>query len=278
MSIWIYKGALIGLSARLRVSHKSGLPCQLDSLSLKFTNEPSIFVDWDLAESKKQSASVWLGESVLYGSSPDFSRVLSRHLASSRNSFPCTTLSYPGQPFSFQKKKNYSRREQQQHSKDRAKMCNMHKEKGWAGGQITVCQCKEQKITRFSGFLLGHCLRLNLSLSTSRQVFCFAFRPGLPWFYFQKTMFLEKDIEVLHGWTRVKKRGPSCEMPSVCLVLFSGHCSTNFLPPELHSPNYRRLGVSPKSKRLLLCRYFQGNSLTTLPPRVFSNLGELRIL
>ena len=24
-----------------------------------------------------------------------------------------------------------------------------------------------------------------------------------------------REIEVLHGWTRVKKRGPSCEMPSV---------------------------------------------------------------
>ena len=62
------------------------------------------FADRDLAESIKRNASDRLGESVLYGSSPDFSRVLSRHLASSRNSFPCTTLSYPGQPFSFPKK------------------------------------------------------------------------------------------------------------------------------------------------------------------------------
>ena len=34
-----------------------GLPCRLESLRLKFTNEPSIFVDGDLAESIKRCAS-----------------------------------------------------------------------------------------------------------------------------------------------------------------------------------------------------------------------------
>ena len=42
-----------------------GLPCRLDHLRLKFTNEPSIFVDGDLAESIKRSTSDRLGESVL---------------------------------------------------------------------------------------------------------------------------------------------------------------------------------------------------------------------
>ena len=52
-----------------------GLPCRLESLRLKFTNEPSIFVDGDLAESIKRSASDWLGDLVPYGLSLDFSRV-----------------------------------------------------------------------------------------------------------------------------------------------------------------------------------------------------------
>ena len=41
-----------------------GLPCRLESLRLKFTNEPSIFVDGDLAESIKVSASDRLGDLV----------------------------------------------------------------------------------------------------------------------------------------------------------------------------------------------------------------------
>ena len=41
-----------------------GLPCRLESLCLKFTNEPSIFVDGDLAELIKRSASDRLGELV----------------------------------------------------------------------------------------------------------------------------------------------------------------------------------------------------------------------
>ena len=41
-----------------------GVPCRLESLRQKFTNEPSIFVDWDLAESIKRSASDRLGDLV----------------------------------------------------------------------------------------------------------------------------------------------------------------------------------------------------------------------
>ena len=41
-----------------------GLPCRLESLRLKFTNEPSIFVDGDLDESIKRSASDRVGDLV----------------------------------------------------------------------------------------------------------------------------------------------------------------------------------------------------------------------
>ena len=41
-----------------------GLPCRLESLRLKFTNEPSIFVDGDLDESIRRSASDRLGDLV----------------------------------------------------------------------------------------------------------------------------------------------------------------------------------------------------------------------
>ena len=41
-----------------------GLSCRLESLRLKFTNEPSSFVDGDLAESIKRSASDRLGDLV----------------------------------------------------------------------------------------------------------------------------------------------------------------------------------------------------------------------
>ena len=41
-----------------------GLPCRLESLRLKFTNEPSIFVDGDLDESIKRSASDRQGDLV----------------------------------------------------------------------------------------------------------------------------------------------------------------------------------------------------------------------
>ena len=41
-----------------------GLPCRLESLRLKFTNEPSIFVDGDLDESIKRNASDRLGDLV----------------------------------------------------------------------------------------------------------------------------------------------------------------------------------------------------------------------
>ena len=42
-----------------------GLPCRLESLRLKFTNELSIFEDGDLAESIKRNASDRLGDLVL---------------------------------------------------------------------------------------------------------------------------------------------------------------------------------------------------------------------
>ena len=42
-----------------------GLPCRLESLRLKFTNEPSI-VDGDLDESIKRSASDRLGDSMIW--------------------------------------------------------------------------------------------------------------------------------------------------------------------------------------------------------------------
>ena len=41
-----------------------GLPCRLESLRLKFTNEPSIFVDGGLAESIKRSVSDQQGDLV----------------------------------------------------------------------------------------------------------------------------------------------------------------------------------------------------------------------
>ena len=54
-----------------------GLPCRLEGLRLKFTNEPSIFVDWDVAESIKRSASDRPGDlvpEVRARTSPGFSR------------------------------------------------------------------------------------------------------------------------------------------------------------------------------------------------------------
>ena len=58
-----------------------GLPCRLESLRLKFTHEPSIFVDWDLAESIKRSASDRLGDLVPWVRLRTF-QDFSRHLAS----------------------------------------------------------------------------------------------------------------------------------------------------------------------------------------------------
>ena len=54
----------IGVLRMSIVNILCGLPCRLESLRLKFTNEPSIFVDGDLAESIKRSASDWLGDLV----------------------------------------------------------------------------------------------------------------------------------------------------------------------------------------------------------------------
>ena len=54
----------IGVLRMSIVNILRGLPCRLESLRLKFTNEPSIFVDGDLAESIKRSASDRLGDLV----------------------------------------------------------------------------------------------------------------------------------------------------------------------------------------------------------------------
>ena len=54
----------IGVLRMSIVNILRGLPCRFESLRLKFTNEPSIFVDGDLAESIKRSASDRLGDLV----------------------------------------------------------------------------------------------------------------------------------------------------------------------------------------------------------------------
>ena len=54
----------IGVLRMSIVNILRGLPCRLESLRLKFINEPSIFVDGDLAESIKRSASDRLGDLV----------------------------------------------------------------------------------------------------------------------------------------------------------------------------------------------------------------------
>ena len=54
----------IGVLRMSIVNILRGLPCRLESLRLKFTNEPSIFVDGDLAESIERSASDRLGDLV----------------------------------------------------------------------------------------------------------------------------------------------------------------------------------------------------------------------
>ena len=56
-----------------------GLPCRWESLCRKFTNEATIFVGGDLAESLECSASDPLGETVLCGSTPNFSRDFHDH-------------------------------------------------------------------------------------------------------------------------------------------------------------------------------------------------------
>ena len=54
----------IGVLRMSTINILRGLPCRLESLRLKFTNEPSIFVDGDFAESIKRSASDRLGDLV----------------------------------------------------------------------------------------------------------------------------------------------------------------------------------------------------------------------
>ena len=54
----------IGVLRMSIVNILRGFPCRLESLRLNFTNEPSIYVDGDLAESIKRSASDRLGDLV----------------------------------------------------------------------------------------------------------------------------------------------------------------------------------------------------------------------
>ena len=60
-----------------------GLLCRWESLRLQFANEPSIFVDGDLAVSiNPRAGSARARRFGAVGSSPDFSTVFSRHLTS----------------------------------------------------------------------------------------------------------------------------------------------------------------------------------------------------
>ena len=74
-------GKPIGVLRMSIVNILCDLPCRLESLRLKFTNEPSIFVDGDLAESVKRSASDRLGDLVPLARARTF-QGFSRHLAS----------------------------------------------------------------------------------------------------------------------------------------------------------------------------------------------------
>ena len=61
-SLWPRKIQMFPSNVHINILR--GLPCRLESLCLKFTNEPSIFVDGDLDESIKRSASDRLGDLV----------------------------------------------------------------------------------------------------------------------------------------------------------------------------------------------------------------------
>ena len=55
MLIWTFDRSVIPSNVHINILR--GLPCRLESLRQKFTNEPSIFADGDLDESIKRSAS-----------------------------------------------------------------------------------------------------------------------------------------------------------------------------------------------------------------------------
>ena len=107
MLIWILRRkhpmtVRLAFPSNVHINILRGLPCRLESLRLKITSEPPIFVDGDLAESIKRSASVtrWFGAA---GLSPDFSTVFHSTVLLGlclETFFPCTgtILSYPGQP------------------------------------------------------------------------------------------------------------------------------------------------------------------------------------
>ena len=67
MLIWTFEGSTdrtVVFPSNVHINILLGLPCRLESLCLKFTIEPSIFIDGDLAESIKRSASDRLGDLV----------------------------------------------------------------------------------------------------------------------------------------------------------------------------------------------------------------------
>ena len=91
--------SLIGVSFHINILR--GLPCRLESLRLKFTNEPSIFCRRGFGWVDKAQCFRSARRFGATGSSPDFSRGFSRHGAPrplSWTFFQCTLLSYPGQP------------------------------------------------------------------------------------------------------------------------------------------------------------------------------------
>ena len=84
---------------RLPMNIMRGLLCPLENLRLKFTNEPSIFVDGDLAESIKRRASDRLGDlvpQVRARTSPGFLHDMVLLGLCLENLFPCTvdSISY----------------------------------------------------------------------------------------------------------------------------------------------------------------------------------------
>ena len=61
---WYNKFVRSVFPSNVHINILRALPCRSESLRLKFTNEPSILVDGDLAESIKRSASDRLGDLV----------------------------------------------------------------------------------------------------------------------------------------------------------------------------------------------------------------------
>ena len=134
----------IGVLPMSIVNILRGLPCRLESLRLKFTNEPSFLCGWGFG---------WVDKAQCFrsarrfgaGSSPDFSW-FSRHLASWHLKFvllfSCTTMSYPGQVLPLREKAMsgnellfldscpaYLFSEKQNSCRDRASWSSQHQQK-----------------------------------------------------------------------------------------------------------------------------------------------------